>query len=100
MYEELKQSIKGKSRDEQSTLTAIPRFFFKVRFLCCISYSLPYSSILLITCMCIVYQLPSEEEVLKQKLREEARAVFLQRRSRQLLDNDELQVRLLTVVMN
>ena len=46
--------------------------------------------------MCIVYQLPSEEEVLKQKLREEARAVFLQRRSRQLLDNDELQVRLLT----
>ena len=32
--------------------------------------------------------------MLLQKLREESRAVFLQRRSRELLDNDELQVRL------
>ena len=38
-------------------------------------------------------QLPSEDEVLLQKLREESRAVFLQRKSRELLDNDELQVR-------
>ena len=37
-------------------------------------------------------QLPSEDEVLLQKLREESRAVFLQRKSRELLDNDELQV--------
>ena len=43
--------------------TAIPKFYFK---------------------------LPSEDEVLPQKLREEARANFLQRRSRQLLDNNEL----------
>lgn len=40
-------------------------------------------------------QLPSEDEVLQQKLREESRAVFLQRKSRELLDNEELQVTLL-----
>jgi len=34
--------------------------------------------------------LPKEEDVLQQKLREEARAHFLQRCSRQLLDNTEL----------
>ena len=37
-------------------------------------------------------QLPAEDEVLLQKLREESRAVFLQRKSRELLDNEELQV--------
>ena len=34
--------------------------------------------------------LPPEDNDLKQKLREEARAQFLQRRSRSLLDNEEL----------
>ena len=34
--------------------------------------------------------LPLEEDVLRQKLREEARAEFLQRRSKALLDNEEL----------
>lgn len=34
---------------------------------------------------------PSEGEVLQQKLREEARANFLQRRSSELMDNEELQ---------
>jgi hypothetical protein len=34
--------------------------------------------------------LPSEDNPLAQKLREEARAEFLQRRSRALLDNEEL----------
>ena len=33
---------------------------------------------------------PAEEDVLQQKLREEARAQFLQRRSKMLLDNAEL----------
>lgn len=37
-------------------------------------------------------KLPAEDEVLQQKLREESRAVFLQRKSRELLDNEELQV--------
>ncbi|ELT91219.1 hypothetical protein CAPTEDRAFT_161182 [Capitella teleta] len=37
------------------------------------------------------YKLPSDEEFILLKLREESRAVFLQRRSRELLDNDELQ---------
>ncbi|KAM4724315.1 serine/threonine-protein phosphatase 2A regulatory subunit B'' subunit gamma [Anableps anableps] len=37
------------------------------------------------------YKLPAEDEVLQQKLREESRAVFLQRKSRELLDNEELQ---------
>jgi len=50
------------SFDEQS-YSRIPRFYFKV---------------------------PKEEEVLPHKLREEARAMFLQSRSRQLLDNNEL----------
>lgn len=36
------------------------------------------------------FKLPSEDDVLQQKLREESRAVFLQRKSRELLDNDEL----------
>lgn len=36
------------------------------------------------------WKLPSEEDVLQQKLREEARSTFLQRKSRQLLDNSEL----------
>lgn len=39
-----------------------------------------------------VLQLPAEDELLLQKLREESRAVFLQRKSRELLDNEELQV--------
>ena len=34
--------------------------------------------------------LPPEDDVLRQKLREEARAEFLQRRSKALLDNEEL----------
>lgn len=36
-------------------------------------------------------KMPSEKDPLLLKLREESRAVFLQRRSRELLDNDELQ---------
>lgn len=36
-------------------------------------------------------KLPSSEDILLQKLREEARAMFLQRKSKDLLDNDELQ---------
>lgn len=44
-------------------------------------------------------QLPAEDEVLLQKLREESRAVLLQRKSRELLDNEELQVNLKTTVM-
>ena len=35
-------------------------------------------------------ELPADTDELGQKLREEARAQFLQRRSKQLLDNDEL----------
>ena len=37
------------------------------------------------------FALPKETEIVKLKLREEARAVFLQRKSRELIDNDELQ---------
>jgi len=37
------------------------------------------------------FALPRENEIVKLKLREEARAVFLQRKSRELIDNDELQ---------
>ncbi|XP_041352871.1 serine/threonine-protein phosphatase 2A regulatory subunit B'' subunit gamma-like isoform X2 [Gigantopelta aegis] len=36
-------------------------------------------------------KLPTEDEPILLKLREESRAIFLQRRSRELLDNDELQ---------
>lgn len=55
---------KGAGKGKTKSYDAIPRFYFK---------------------------LPSEDEVLLQKLREESRAVFLQRKSRELLDNDELQ---------
>ena len=43
--------------------------------------------------------LPRDDEVLQQKLREEARAQFLQRRSKLLLDNAELKVVLNDVLM-
>ncbi|CAG0883280.1 unnamed protein product [Darwinula stevensoni] len=35
-------------------------------------------------------KLPAEDELLQQKLREESRALFLQERSRKLLDNDDI----------
>ncbi|KPP75279.1 serine/threonine-protein phosphatase 2A regulatory subunit B'' subunit gamma-like [Scleropages formosus] len=54
----------GASATDQSSYKNIPRFY---------------------------YRLPAEDEVLLQKLREESRAVFLQRKSRELLDNEELQ---------
>lgn len=38
------------------------------------------------------FKLPTDDDMLQQKLREESRAVFLQRKSRELLDNDELHV--------
>ncbi|XP_071962016.1 serine/threonine-protein phosphatase 2A regulatory subunit B'' subunit gamma-like isoform X2 [Antedon mediterranea] len=64
-FEELYLKFKGQPNEEKSTSYAkIPRFYYK---------------------------LPSEDETLLQKLREESRAVFLQRRSRELLDNEELQ---------
>ena len=64
IFNEFYQKWKGPNQDEHKTYKDIPRFYFK---------------------------LPSEDEVLLQKLREESRAVFLQRRSRELLDNAELQ---------
>ena len=36
------------------------------------------------------FRVPTDDELLRQKLREEARATFLQRRSRNLVDHDEL----------
>ena len=45
----------------------------------------------LIILVCFL-QLPRDDEILSQKLREEARAIFLQRRGRQLLNNNELKV--------
>ncbi|XP_015592410.1 serine/threonine-protein phosphatase 2A regulatory subunit B'' subunit gamma isoform X3 [Cephus cinctus] len=52
-----------RAEDKDATYKVIPKFYFK---------------------------LPKEDEILPQKLREETRALFLQRRSRQLLDNNEL----------
>ena len=37
-------------------------------------------------------QVPDSENILSLKLREEARTVFLQKKSKELLDNNELQV--------
>jgi serine/threonine-protein phosphatase 2A regulatory subunit B'' len=37
-----------------------------------------------------VSQPPRDDQVLQQKLREDARAVFLQRRGSELMDNEEL----------
>ena len=59
-----------KLQEEDASLKAIPRFYIKP---------------------------PGEEDVLQQKLREEARAAFLQRRSEQLLDNDELKALYVTL---
>ncbi|KMQ88599.1 serine threonine-protein phosphatase 2a regulatory subunit b subunit gamma [Lasius niger] len=63
-FRRIYQQWKGaKARDNDATYKIIPKFYFK---------------------------LPKEDEILPQKLREETRALFLQRRSRQLLDNNEL----------
>ncbi|XP_014484205.1 PREDICTED: serine/threonine-protein phosphatase 2A regulatory subunit B'' subunit gamma-like isoform X2 [Dinoponera quadriceps] len=63
-FQKMYEQWKGvKAKDNDSTYKVIPKFYFK---------------------------LPKEDEVLPQKLREETRALFLQRRSRQLLDNNEL----------
>eukprot|EP00794_Sanderia_malayensis_P014188 gene14188-15667_t len=66
-YEKYKSSTATPNGDEASSnggeVSQIPRFYFK---------------------------LPAEDDALQQKLREESRAVFLQRKSRELLDNDEL----------
>ncbi|XP_065662240.1 serine/threonine-protein phosphatase 2A regulatory subunit B'' subunit gamma isoform X4 [Hydra vulgaris] len=59
-YEEYKAKL---SSNNSSNSSGIPRFYFK---------------------------LPTDDDVLQQKLREESRAVFLQRKSKELLDNDEL----------
>ncbi|XP_077969620.1 serine/threonine-protein phosphatase 2A regulatory subunit B'' subunit gamma-like [Styela clava] len=63
-FTELYTKWRGSSTSKCETYKTIPRFY---------------------------YRLPAEDEILLQKLREESRAVFLQRRSRELLDNDELQ---------
>ena len=60
----------SKQENEDASLKAIPRFYLKP---------------------------PGDEEILLQKLREEARAVFLQRRSEELLDNDELKALYVTL---
>uniref|UniRef100_A0A8C4WVT6 Protein phosphatase 2, regulatory subunit B'', gamma n=1 Tax=Eptatretus burgeri TaxID=7764 RepID=A0A8C4WVT6_EPTBU len=64
LFAKLYTEWKGSRRDSEKSYTSIPRFY---------------------------YRLPGEDELLLQKLREESRAVFLQRKSRALLDNDELQ---------
>lgn len=63
-FKKLYSKWKGTDEFNNSSYTVIPKFYFK---------------------------LPNEDEFLQQKLREEARAVFLQRRSKDLLDNEELQ---------
>ena len=63
-FNELYGKWKYNNSQESNSYAKIPRFYFR---------------------------LPNDDEVLLQKLREESRAVFLQRRSRELLDNDELQ---------
>jgi len=62
LYDERLKLNNEKSK-ASSSLSTIPRFYFK---------------------------LPPDDDLLQQKLREESRAVFLQRKSRELLDNDEL----------
>lgn len=63
-FTELYKKWKFNTSKDTSSYAKIPRFYFR---------------------------LPNEDETLLLKLREESRAVFLQRRSRELLDNDELQ---------
>ncbi|KAK7864144.1 hypothetical protein R5R35_007659 [Gryllus longicercus] len=59
-YKKRKSSF---SEEKHKSYSAIPRFFYK---------------------------LPKQDDILAQKLREEARAMFLQKRGRQLLNNNEL----------
>lgn len=61
--ETFKQLYKPKLEGDKETYKKIPKFYFK---------------------------LPRPEDVLAQKLREETRAQFLQKKSKELLDNSEL----------
>jgi len=62
-YDEYKEKLYQDERETNKNTETIPKFYFK---------------------------LPTDDDVLQQKLREESRAVFLQRKSRELLDNEEL----------
>lgn len=64
IFKRLYSEWKGSNDFDDTNYKVIPKFYFK---------------------------LPKDDEFLLQKLREEARAVFLQRRSKDLLDNEELQ---------
>jgi hypothetical protein len=41
----------------------------------------------------LYFKLPKEEDFFQQRLREEARALFLQKKNKELLSNEELDVR-------
>ena len=58
LFSKLYEEQKSTSYEKAKNFSSIPRFYFK---------------------------LPTDDEVLLQKLREESRAVFLQRKSRELL---------------
>ncbi|GLV36278.1 Leukocyte-antigen-related-like [Carabus blaptoides fortunei] len=62
-FEKYYHELKNRNKDSNCSYKQIPKFFFK---------------------------LPKEDDLLQQKFREEARSIFLQRRSRALLDNNEL----------
>lgn len=64
-FEKYYNELKNTKQDSNCSYKQIPKFFFK---------------------------LPKEDDLLQQKFREEARSIFLQRRSRALLDNNELKV--------
>lgn len=63
----------------------VPKFYTKV----CIIFN--YFSMKFL-CFCYSSQLPNHENMISLKLREEARTAFLQKKSKELLDNNELQV--------
>lgn len=71
------------------TFNAIPKFFNQVNYFLFIFFAK--------NCFKLLndnknFKLPKEDDLLQQRLREEARALFLQKKNKELLTNEELDV--------
>ena len=95
MTESLKQRLRAalNTNDNNKMSKLDEDELFKKEYLDMKGHNLPREDKSYIVIPQFYKSLPTEDDVLQQKLREEARAQFLQRRSKLLLDNAELKVR-------
>ena len=75
------------THDVADTYKKIPKFFKPVN-----KSFFFYKVKLSILKIKLMFKLPKEDDLLQQRLREEARALFLQKKNKELLSNEELDV--------